>query len=108
MRTVGLPGNRVVPVADQDTPRPGPGQVLVRPRTSAICRRDVSFCLGDPIMGEGPAGTGSVSPDREPSGTWLRSAQAPATDARRSAQVAIACAARGGSAPAVTPAVTSG
>lgn len=68
MRAVLLPGNREVQVADLPDPRPGPGEVLLRIRASAICRSDMSLYYGNPIVGGAGAGTGRIIPGHEPCG----------------------------------------
>lgn len=68
MRAVILPGDRDVKVVDQETPRPGPDEVLVRTRASAICRSDMSLYLGNPVVGGKDAGQGHIPPGHEPAG----------------------------------------
>lgn len=68
MRAVELPGQRTVRVVDRAVPRPGPGEVLVRTRASAICRSDMSLYVGDPIVGGAEAGSGVIVPGHEPAG----------------------------------------
>ena len=69
MRAVLLPGQREVTVVDRPVPEPGPGQVLVRTRASAICRSDMGLYLGNStIVGGDAAGKGLVIPGHEPAG----------------------------------------
>lgn len=68
MRVVLLPGEREVKVVDREIPRPGPGEVLIRTRASAICRSDMSLYVGNPIVGGEAAGKGQVAPGHEPAG----------------------------------------
>jgi len=69
MRAVQLPGDRKVEVVDRDTPQPGPGEVLVRTRASAICRSDMGLYIGNStIVGGEDAGTGQIVPGHEPAG----------------------------------------
>ena len=69
MQAVLLPGDRQVEVVDREQPKPGPGEVLVRTRASAICRSDMSLYLGkDVIVGGETAGQGLVIPGHEPAG----------------------------------------
>lgn len=69
MRAVLLPGDRKVEVVDRPTPDPGPGQVLVRTRASALCRSDMGLYVGDStIVGGDGAGKGLVVPGHEPAG----------------------------------------
>jgi len=69
MRAVILPGDRQVEVVDRPVPEPGPGEVLVRTRASAICRSDMGLYTGaSAIVGGEAAGTGLVVPGHEPAG----------------------------------------
>ena len=69
MKAVVLPGNREVRVEERPTPRPGPGEVLVATRASAICRSDMGLYTGtSAIVGGEQAGTGHVVPGHEPAG----------------------------------------
>jgi threonine dehydrogenase-like Zn-dependent dehydrogenase len=69
MKAVVLPGNREVRVDERETPRPGPGEVLVATRASAICRSDMGLYTGtSAIVGGEQAGTGFVVPGHEPAG----------------------------------------
>lgn len=69
MRAVLLPGQREVTVVDRPVPEPGPGQVLVRTRASAICRSDMGLYVGNStIVGGDTAGKGLVIPGHEPAG----------------------------------------
>jgi 2-desacetyl-2-hydroxyethyl bacteriochlorophyllide A dehydrogenase len=68
MRAVLLPGNKDVQVTDVPDPRPGPGEVLLRIKASAICRSDMSLYYGRPIVGGAGAGMGQIIPGHEPCG----------------------------------------
>jgi len=69
MRAVLLPGDRKVDVVERQTPEPGPGQVLIRTRASAICRSDMGLYVGNSnIVGGDAAGTGLIVPGHEPAG----------------------------------------
>jgi propanol-preferring alcohol dehydrogenase len=69
MQAVLLPGDRQVEVVERAVPQPGPGEVLVRTRASAICRSDMSLYTGtSAIVGGDGAGKGLVVPGHEPSG----------------------------------------
>jgi propanol-preferring alcohol dehydrogenase len=69
MRAVLLPGGRKVEVVDRATPEPGPDQVLIRTRASAICRSDMGLYVGNStIVGGDAAGSGLVIPGHEPAG----------------------------------------
>ncbi|MGH3949553.1 MAG: zinc-binding dehydrogenase [Pseudonocardiaceae bacterium] len=94
MLAVLLPGDRAVQVVDRDTPRPGPGEVLVRTRASAICRSDMSLYVGDPIVGGEQAGQGLVVPGHEPAGEIVELGPGVAgyeAGARVAAYLAIGC-----------------
>jgi threonine dehydrogenase-like Zn-dependent dehydrogenase len=69
MQAVLLPGDRQVEVVDREQPKPGPGEVLVRTRASAICRSDMSLYVGkETVVGGEPAGQGLIVPGHEPAG----------------------------------------
>lgn len=68
MKAVLLPGDKAVQVVEREVPTPGPGEVLIRTRASAICRSDMTLYAGDPIVGGATAGTGLVIPGHEPAG----------------------------------------
>jgi propanol-preferring alcohol dehydrogenase len=69
MKAVVLPGNREVRVEERPTPRPGPGEVLVATRASAVCRSDMGLYTGtSAIVGGEQAGAGHVVPGHEPAG----------------------------------------
>jgi threonine dehydrogenase-like Zn-dependent dehydrogenase len=69
MQAVLFPGDRNVDVVERKTPNPGPGEVLVRTRASAICRSDMGLYTGlSAIVGGGDAGKGLVVPGHEPAG----------------------------------------
>lgn len=69
MKAVLLPGDRRVDVIERPTPEPGPGEVLVRTRASAICRSDMGLYVGNStIVGGDEAGKGLVVPGHEPAG----------------------------------------
>jgi threonine dehydrogenase-like Zn-dependent dehydrogenase len=68
VKAVLLPGDKRVEIVDRPDPTPGPGEVLVRTRASAICRSDMTLYYGNPIVGGDSAGTGTVIPGHEPAG----------------------------------------
>ena len=68
MKAVLFPGDRQVAVVERPTPKPGPGQALVRVRASAICRSDMSLYYGKPIVGGEATATGQIVPGHEPAG----------------------------------------
>ena len=69
MKAVLFPGDKQVDVVDRPDPRPGPGQVVIRTRASAICRSDMGLYYGTSnIVGGEEAGKGLVIPGHEPAG----------------------------------------
>lgn len=68
MKAVLFPGDKQVQVVDRPDPRPGPGEVLIKTRASAICRSDMSLYYGKPIVGGESAGKGLIVPGHEPAG----------------------------------------
>jgi threonine dehydrogenase-like Zn-dependent dehydrogenase len=69
MKAVVLTGNREVRIDEREVTKPGPGEVLVRTRASAICRSDMSLYIGNStIVGGESAGTGRIIPGHEPAG----------------------------------------
>ena len=69
MKAVVLPGNREVRIDEREVKKPGPGEVLIRTRASAICRSDMGLYIGNStIVGGDDAGTGRVVPGHEPAG----------------------------------------
>jgi threonine dehydrogenase-like Zn-dependent dehydrogenase len=69
MKAVLLPGDARVEVVDRPKPSPGPNEVLVRVRASAICASDLSLYYGTPIVGGDIAAEGGqIVPGHEPAG----------------------------------------
>ncbi len=69
MKAVLFPGNKQVDVVDRPDPRPGPGEVVIKTRASAICRSDMGLYYGTSnIVGGEAAGKGLVVPGHEPAG----------------------------------------
>ena len=69
MRAVLFPGDRQVVLDERAIPEPGPGEVLIKTRASAICRSDMGLYTGNSnIVGGEDAGQGSVVPGHEPAG----------------------------------------
>ena len=69
VRAVLFPGDRNVVIDQRQVPSPGPGEVLIRTRASAICRSDMGLYTGQSnIVGGQDAGTGMVVPGHEPAG----------------------------------------
>lgn len=63
-----MPGNKQVKVVDKPVPEPGPFDVLVKTKASAICRSDMSIYYGNPIVGGNEADTGQFVPGHEAAG----------------------------------------
>jgi len=68
MKGVVFPGNKQVEVRSFPLPTPGPGEVLIQMKASAICRSDMSLYYGDPVVGGDAAKTGTIIPGHEPAG----------------------------------------
>lgn len=68
MKAVILPGNQEVKVIERDIPKPKPGEVLIKLRSSAICRSDMSLYYGNPLVGGAAAKTGHIIPGHETGG----------------------------------------
>jgi threonine dehydrogenase-like Zn-dependent dehydrogenase len=68
MKAALFPGHGTVVVVDRDVPRPGPGEVLVRTRASAICRSDIHLYHGNPVVGGDEVDAGTIVPGHEPAG----------------------------------------
>ena len=68
MRGVVFPGNRKVEVREFPIPVPGPDEVLVQMKASAICRSDMSLYYGNPVVGGEAARSGAIIPGHEPAG----------------------------------------
>ncbi|SFC39938.1 alcohol dehydrogenase, propanol-preferring [Bacillus sp. OV322] len=66
MQAVFFPGDKKVEVRQVEIPKPGPGEVLIQMKASAICRSDMSLYYGTSVF-EGTK-TGLVSPGHEPAG----------------------------------------
>jgi propanol-preferring alcohol dehydrogenase len=65
MKAVLLPGDETVSVQSMPDPTPGPGEILLRVRASAICGSDMSAYRGDPVLETPPGG---VVPGHEVAG----------------------------------------
>lgn len=66
MKAVFFPGNKVVEVRNVEVPQPGPGEVLIEMKASAICRSDMSIYYGNPVVGGDTSAP--VIPGHEPAG----------------------------------------
>jgi 2-desacetyl-2-hydroxyethyl bacteriochlorophyllide A dehydrogenase len=67
MQAVVFPGDKKVEVREFDIPTPGPGEVLIKLKASAICRSDMSLYYGTSVFGES-AKNASIIPGHEPAG----------------------------------------
>ena len=69
MKAVFFPGDSKVEILDIAIPVPGPSEVLIRNRASAICRSDMGLYTGlSAIVGGDDAGKGKVIPGHESAG----------------------------------------
>ena len=68
MRAVLMPGDKHVELVDRPVPSPGPHDVLVQTRASAICRSDMSIYYGNPVLGEQRRGDELRVPGHEAAG----------------------------------------
>ena len=68
MQGVVLPGNRQLEFREYPVPEPGPGQVLVRMRASALCGSDLRAIYRPIEQGVGPEAYRGVIAGHEPSG----------------------------------------
>lgn len=68
MKAVLLPGDGSATVVERPRPVPGPHEVLVRMRASAICASDLTLYFGSALVGGDGAGRGTIVPGHEPAG----------------------------------------
>jgi threonine dehydrogenase-like Zn-dependent dehydrogenase len=68
VKAVSLPGDGTVVIVEKPNPKPGPNEVLVRVRASAICASDLSLYSGTPVVGGENAGKGLLAPGHEACG----------------------------------------
>jgi Zn-dependent alcohol dehydrogenases len=68
MKGVVFPGNKRVEIREFSIPVPGPNEVLIQMKASAICRSDMSLYYGNPVVGGEAAKSGSIIPGHEPAG----------------------------------------
>jgi propanol-preferring alcohol dehydrogenase len=68
MKGVVFPGDKKVEVREFAIPTPGPNEVLIQMKASAICRSDMSLYYGNPVVGGEAAKSGVVIPGHEPAG----------------------------------------
>ena len=67
MRGIIFPGNKMVEIREFAVPEPGPDEVVVKIKASALCRSDLSIYYGNPVVG-GTVEQGSIIPGHEPAG----------------------------------------
>lgn len=67
MMAAYLPGNSSVVLKEVDIPEPGPGQVLIRTKSSTICGSDIRAIYHEHV-GKGPEGYQNKIAGHEPSG----------------------------------------
>lgn len=68
MKAAVFPGNKVVEIKQFPIPTPGPREVLIQMKASAICRSDMSLYYGQQgVVGSGDH-TGPIIPGHEPAG----------------------------------------
>ncbi|RQP12222.1 MAG: alcohol dehydrogenase [Microbacteriaceae bacterium] len=68
MRAVLMSGDGTADVVDRPVPTPGPGEVLVQTRASAICRSDMTIYHGNPVLGAVRTGDDRRVPGHEAAG----------------------------------------
>jgi threonine dehydrogenase-like Zn-dependent dehydrogenase len=68
MQGVIFPGEKQVEIREFPIPSPGPGEVLIKLKASAICRSDMSIYYGNPVVGGDAAKTGAIIPGHEAAG----------------------------------------
>lgn len=67
MQAAYLPGNRTVQMKEIDVPIPGPGQVLVKTKSSTICGSDIRAIYRE-HLGKGPEAYQNKVAGHEPCG----------------------------------------
>lgn len=72
MKGVYLPGNRRCEIRETPVIQPGPDQVLVETRASALCGSDLSYIYRPETHMTGPAGYAGVVAGHEPSGLIVK------------------------------------
>jgi 2-desacetyl-2-hydroxyethyl bacteriochlorophyllide A dehydrogenase len=75
MKGVIFPGDKQVQVREFPIPEPGPNEVLVQMKASAICRSDMSLYYGNPVVGGDAAKTGAIIPGHEPAGLVVKTGE---------------------------------
>ncbi|MGG1614032.1 zinc-dependent alcohol dehydrogenase family protein [Paenibacillus sp. FSL K6-2441] len=74
MKAVSFPGNKAVEIREVPIPAPGPREVLIQMKASAICRSDMSLYYGNKgVVGQG--NTGAVYPGHEPAGQIVQTGE---------------------------------
>ncbi|MDM5340430.1 zinc-binding dehydrogenase [Fictibacillus enclensis] len=67
MQAAFFPGNKKVEIREVEIPVPGPGEVLIKMKASAICRSDMSLYYGSSVF-SGDSTCGCHVPGHEPAG----------------------------------------
>ncbi len=68
MKAVVFPGDKVVEIKEFPIPTPGPGEVLIQMKASAICRSDMSLYYGNQGVVGSAKKSGLIIPGHEPAG----------------------------------------
>ncbi|PAV24091.1 oxidoreductase [Pyrrhoderma noxium] len=90
MKGVYLPGNRQCIVRELAVTQPGPGQVLVEMRASAICGSDLSYIYRSKGHdASGPAGYLNVVAGHEPSGLIVKRGEEVSDDWKEGTRVVV-------------------
>lgn len=72
MKGVVFPGNKQVLVKEFPVPAPGPNEVLIEMKASAICRSDMSLYYGNPVVGGEATKSGAIIPGHERQDWWSK------------------------------------
>jgi propanol-preferring alcohol dehydrogenase len=77
MKGVVFPGNKQVEIREFPIPAPGPDEVLIQMKASAICRSDMSLYYGNgtPVVGGEAAKSGAIIPGHEPAGLVMQTGE---------------------------------
>ncbi len=75
MKGVVFPGNKQVLVKEFPVPAPGPNEVLIEMKASAICRSDMSLYYGNPVVGGEATKSGAIIPGHEPAGLVVQTGE---------------------------------
>ncbi|WP_372814162.1 zinc-binding dehydrogenase [Paenibacillus sp.] len=75
MKGVVFPGQKQVQIQEFPVPIPGPNEVLIQMKASAICRSDMSIYYGNPVVGGDAAATRTIIPGHEPAGLVVQTGE---------------------------------